>query len=132
MIHRNSKESYAAQKGSGRTKHFRRRVWETIRDAGPVTDRQILTTLLEPDVNNIRPEITRLKQDGLIVEIDRVKCPQTKKTVRRTFITGAPYTDKRRPKDKRVNGCECANLRAEIGRLRAYITELKAEKNLLI
>lgn len=53
-----------------------------------MTDRDIIQTLQESDVNNVRPEITRLKQDGIIMECGEKTCPVTGKTVRLIKLTG--------------------------------------------
>jgi len=39
----------------------------------------------------IRPEITRLIQDGILREVGKVKCLTTGKTVRTCEWTGEPY-----------------------------------------
>ncbi len=57
----------------------------------PLTDREIMQTLQEIDPNNVRPEITRLKQDGLLIEVGKNKCSFTGKTVRLVTVTGTPY-----------------------------------------
>lgn len=95
-IHENSTQSYDEEKECGNTDIYRKRVLDTYAAAGvPLTDREVLTRLAVKDVNNVRPEITRLKQDKLIEEVDRVKCPVTGKPVRRCTITGSAYAPRR-------------------------------------
>jgi len=95
-LHPNSTASYKEHQTSGRAENFRRRIFNLISGSEkPLTDREIMQTLNEPEVNNIRPEITRLKQDELIVEVDKVECPCTRKRVRRTKATGTPYFPRR-------------------------------------
>ena len=53
-----------------------------LQDGDSMTDRAILDALNVQDVNNIRPEITRLKQKGLLEENGKIRCPTTGKTVR--------------------------------------------------
>ena len=86
-LHQNSIDSYREEKELGNPKIFRIKILELLKTEGrPMTDREIFTALNETDVNNIRPEITRLIQRGNILEIDRVKCGVTRKTVRRTMF----------------------------------------------
>ena len=96
MIHENSKQSYQEQKAKGRSQSFRQAVYCTIGiSPTPLTDREVMNTLKETDVNNIRPEITRLKQDGLLEEADKKTCQFTGKTVRTSKITLTPYFDRK-------------------------------------
>lgn len=86
-IHPNSTRSYKEQKVSGQTEHFWKAILRIERESGrPMTDRQVMAVLNETDVNNVRPEITRLKQAGLIEEVGKVKCEYTGKMVRQTQI----------------------------------------------
>jgi hypothetical protein len=87
MTHENSTESYEQHCRSGRQRQYRQAVVATLeRSAEPMTDRQVLEALKEPDVNNVRPEITRMVQDGFLIEVDKVRCERTGKTVRRTTL----------------------------------------------
>ena len=82
-IHDNSRQSYRENESSGRGATYRKRIVQLLATTGQnMTDRQILTTLNVEDVNNVRPEITRLKQAGVLEESGKVKCPVTHKTVR--------------------------------------------------
>ena len=91
-MHTNSTESYREQKKNGKTDHFRKRIWETLRDSNkPMTDREIMAELNEADCNNVRPEVTRLKQDGLIRECEKKICQWTGKKVRQTVICSTAY-----------------------------------------
>lgn len=92
MIHENSTLSYNQQKEQGKPECYRKKIFDYIRYSGiPLTDRQIMRHFAEPDVNNIRPEITRLKADGLIKEDGKTKCIHTGKMVRVVVATGNPY-----------------------------------------
>ena len=82
QIHDNSRESYKENEGSGRGPTYRQKILDLLTRQSPLTDRQIIDTLGVRDVNNIRPEITRLKQAGQIREYGKTKCPVTGKTVR--------------------------------------------------
>lgn len=91
-IHPNSTLSHRQQKERGQTEHFRRRIWEILRDANrAMTDRELMDVLSEDDVNNVRPEVTRLKQDGLISEVGKTICKWTGKKVRQTVICSTAY-----------------------------------------
>lgn len=92
-IHENSTRSLNEQRQSGRTEMFRKSIWQLLFDKKvALTDRQIMDALNESDVNNIRPEITRLKQDGLILELNvKVRCAKTGKSVRQTKINSTEY-----------------------------------------
>jgi hypothetical protein len=103
-LHENSTASLREQQASGASETFRRRVFETISTAlVPMTDREVMEALGEAEVNNVRPEITRLKQDGLLVETGKTKCAWTGKQVRQTKATGAKYAPHNNWKE---NKCE--------------------------
>lgn len=92
MIHENSKTSYEDHKKSGRRDGLRISVFNVIRDSiEPITDREVMDILGENDPNNVRPEITRLKDDGLVCEGLKTKCKKTGKTVRTVKWTGVAY-----------------------------------------
>lgn len=97
-IHQNSTLSLQEQIDKGLTKKFRRAIFDLIKaSAVPLTDRQLMQLLHETDVNNVRPEVTRLKQDGLLIETNKVTCQWTGKRVRQTTWTGKPYFDRGQP-----------------------------------
>ncbi len=97
-IHENSTVSYVEQKVKGRTEHFRKAIFR-LASNNAKTDREYMDILKESDVNNVRPEITRLKQDGLLTECAKVICQHTGKKVRTTKASGAAYfTRARKPK----------------------------------
>jgi len=82
-IHQNSVESYDEHKSSGKARSFRIKILGVLsRHDTPLTDREIMNILGEVDVNNIRPEITRMKQEGILVECGKITCQHTGKTVR--------------------------------------------------
>lgn len=87
MLHENSVLSYQEQTERGRVKHYRETIYSILMKAQkPLTDREIMDILNEKDVNNVRPEITRLKQAGLIKEVDKTVCTFTGKKVRQTVV----------------------------------------------
>ena len=91
-LHENTKESYEEEKSSGHLESNRHRIYTLLSTVpGGLTDRMIMEYLLEEDFNNIRPEITRLKEDGILHELGKTKCPKTGKSVRMVALTGAPY-----------------------------------------
>lgn len=91
-IHENSTKSYQEQKASGRSENFRFKIFNLLlRHKEGLTDRQLMDALCETDVNNIRPEITRLTQDGLVVPVGKTRCQKTGKTVRVSACSGVPY-----------------------------------------
>lgn len=86
-IHENSTLSYRDHVAKGKSKSYKQKIVALLKiTSTPMTDRQIITTLNVTDVNNIRPEITRLKQSGVLKECGKVKCPVTGKTVRTVCI----------------------------------------------
>lgn len=86
-IHDNSRRSHNEHESSGKGETYRKRIIVLLTEIGvPMTDRQIINILNVMDVNNIRPEITRLKQKGILQESGKVKCPITRKTVRTVCI----------------------------------------------
>ena len=86
-IHENSTLSHAEHESTGKGATYRKRIVELLtRNRVNMTDRQIIETLQVTDVNNIRPEITRLKQAGILTESGKIKCPKTGKTVRTVCI----------------------------------------------
>ena len=92
QVHENSTASLNEEKKRGRPEIFRKKIWDFLFSIPyPSTDRRIMKALGEDDVNNIRPEITRLKQDGLIREAGKVACEFTGKKVRLITTTGSDY-----------------------------------------
>lgn len=86
-IHDNSRKSHEEHESTGKGETYRQMIVALLTRTGEdMTDRQILTTLNVTDVNNIRPEITRLKQRGVLKESGKIKCPVTGKTVRTVCI----------------------------------------------
>ena len=101
LIHQNSKDSFKGYKKYSQDS-FRRRIYEAYKHSeSALTDREVMRILAESDVNNIRPEITRLKQDGLLVEVGKTQCKETFKTVRIIKISGKAYFNRNeKPKEK--------------------------------
>lgn len=94
-IHDHSRKSHREHEGSGRGRTYREKIIDLLTEFNvPMTDRQIWVCLHVQDVNNIRPEITRLKQAGLIEEAGKILCPITGKTVRTVCIRKERFAEK--------------------------------------
>jgi len=91
-----STHSFKREHASGRPYSYRRKIFEVLNQrAEPLSDRDMINILQAADVNNVRPEITRLVQDGILQECGEKKCPQTGRTVRIVRVApGARYFDK--------------------------------------
>lgn len=95
MIYENSTTSLVEQRQSGRTRHFRRAIFKILKEsATALTDREVMELLKESDVNNVRPEITRMKADRLVKETGKTRCSFTGKKVRQSTVTGVEYFDR--------------------------------------
>ena len=84
-MHSNSLAAYAENK----TRVFAERQEQVIAHVsqfGPVTDREIVEGLRFGDMNAVRPRVTELVADGVLIEYDHVIDPATNRTVRRTAI----------------------------------------------
>ena len=93
-IHDNSRQSHYEHEGSGKGATYRQKIMDVLKgQVIAMTDRQIIDTLHVTDVNNIRPEITRLKQAGYIEEAGKVKCPVTGKTVRTVCVKKVKFVE---------------------------------------
>ena len=98
--HENSTESYETYKAESKPECFRRQIFELLCDTD-MTDRQMMNALKVFDFNNIRPEITRLKQDGLVEEIGKTHCAVTGRKVRICrAVPGAIYFTHNETKSK--------------------------------
>jgi len=95
-IHENSTLSYKEHQEEGKQESWRRKVWDVFNEWGvPLCDSEVHEALGFPDINDIRPEITRMKQEGLLVEgKEKVKSPYTNKRVRVCVTSGLPYREK--------------------------------------
>lgn len=86
-IHENSRQSYFESEDSGRCRTYREKIVALLTKTGrEMTDREIQTKLNVAEKSNIQPEITRLRQAGVLAETGKVKCPETGKTVRTVCI----------------------------------------------
>lgn len=86
-IHENSTQAHREHEDTGKGATYRKRIVDLLTKTGSaMTDRQIIDTLHVTDVNNIRPEITRLKQAGVLEECYKVKCETTNHMVRTVKI----------------------------------------------
>lgn len=78
QIHQNSRESWRGLNISKRD----REVIEALAGSNGMTDREIMHATGLAEKNSVSPSITRLKQEGVIEEVGKTKCPTTGKTVR--------------------------------------------------
>lgn len=83
MIHENSRVALKENESSGKGPSYREQVVCLLKSAGEaMTDREIQTRLCVTEKSNIQPEVTRLKQKGVLEECGKVACPVTGKKVR--------------------------------------------------
>ncbi len=93
----NSTESFDVHKESGGSGHYRRRIYEVLLVAGrPLSDRELMEVLGVTDPNYIRPEVTRLRDDGIIAGKGNKTCQFTNRKVRLSVLTGAPYAERKK------------------------------------
>jgi|ETNmetMinimDraft_25_1059894.scaffolds.fasta_scaffold07966_4 SOS-response transcriptional repressor LexA len=86
-IHENSRKSYRENEESGKGKTYRQQIVRLLKETGEsLTDREIQERLGVKEKSNIQPEVTRLRQKGIIKEAGKTKCPVTNKTVRVVYI----------------------------------------------
>ncbi len=120
MIHENSAVSFQDHKETGKAEAWRRRVFDVFysKPDRTMSDRYVVEELAAPDVNLVRPEITRLIQDGILREGGKIKCSITGKTVRWCEWTGKPYFSRGNKKPpffahelvrKQAHGCFSVN-----------------------
>lgn len=85
-IHPNSVSAY----WQGRLELFGKRhqkVIAALRAArSPLTDREVMIACGFSDPNAVRPRITELVDAEIVLEVDAVTCPVTRKTVRRVKL----------------------------------------------
>ena len=87
MIHENSRLSYEENETTGKGQGYRERIVDLLKTTGEtMTDREIQTRLDVVEKSNIQPEVTRLKQMGVLCEVGKIKCSVTNKTVRQVRI----------------------------------------------
>jgi len=78
-MHDNSMASFATLDLTDR----QRAVFDVYRGSTvALTDREVATALRFQDMNAVRPIITHLRDEGLLTEAGKIKCPVTGKTVR--------------------------------------------------
>lgn len=83
-MHRNSQLAHAQEEANGRLGKRAATILKWLKaNPRPYTDREVAARLGYPDMNCVRPRITELVQEGLLVEVDSVRCHITGKTVRR-------------------------------------------------
>jgi len=84
-VHANSISSWNEEKKNGPPRMAI--IYRNIVDHGPATDRQIMVRLGFHDMNQVRPSITRLIDEGLLREDGNEKCNITGRKVRRVDIS---------------------------------------------
>ena len=90
--HDTSTTSRAEEKKIGRSQDYRLRIHALLKETNAGwTDRQIMVELNVTDANLVRPEITRLKQQGLLREVGKTRCSVTGRQVRVVAVTDKPY-----------------------------------------
>lgn len=62
----------------------------TVEKISPCTDREVMLHLGFKDMNAVRPRITELLEDGILVECDSVNDPITHRDVRRLKLADDP------------------------------------------
>ena len=73
-IHPNSTESHIDHESSGKGQSYRQKIVSLLKQTGDaMTDRQIQYKLGVVEKSNIQPEITRLRDRGVIEEADKTK-----------------------------------------------------------
>ena len=82
MLHPNSTDAHAQGKESGHFNERERLILEKLKEAGPMTDREVMTALSFSEPNAVRPRITEMVRRGDLVEVGSKVCPVTHKTVR--------------------------------------------------
>lgn len=70
-------------------------VLAALRAHGPMTDREVMLRLDFSDPNAVRPRITGLMEDGVLVECGEKSDPITRKTVRIVRIADNPLAPQR-------------------------------------
>lgn len=83
-MHSNSLRAYLEERPALQQRE--REIVDVVRVFGPITDREVMERCGYREPNAVRPRITGLIADGLLVEHDRVRCPVTGKTVRRVAV----------------------------------------------
>ena len=101
-IHQSSKESFREERDSGRILTYREAIYKFIKNASePLTDREIMRALGITDPNKVRPNITNMRDDGILKELPRRVCRVTGKKCRVTTIGTIPFhAGKAQPKKK--------------------------------
>lgn len=98
----NSAESFTQFTESGSREKYRRKIFDLLAERkAPMTDREMMNALSVTDPNLIRPEITRLREDGVVKGAGDTKCVETGRKVRLSELSGIPY-EERKPKTKEM------------------------------
>lgn len=82
MIHENSIAAYHDADRKATAERRRDEILACLRSCGPLTDREVRDTLHMGDMNDVRPRITELIDDGYAHDVGTKRDPMTKKSVR--------------------------------------------------
>lgn len=84
MIHQNSLWAYAAN--SKTLGQRARSIYAWIKEHGEATDREVMKALGFSEPNSVRPRITELVKNGLLIEVGAQKDPTTGVIVRKVRV----------------------------------------------
>lgn len=79
-VHPNSVAAYRAEQP--RLSSRVQKILDHVTKHGGGTDRQIAEAMWYPERSHVQPRISELVQAGLLVEVNKIKCPVTGNTVR--------------------------------------------------
>ena len=81
-VHKNSRKAYHEERPKLSDRCATIMEWFEWRSPNTLTDRQVMAHMRFTDMNAVRPRITELIDAGYLMEVGKVKCPVTGKTVR--------------------------------------------------
>lgn len=85
-MHQDSLDAFDGLLRAGRIGNRDRQIFYHMLEHQPLTDRACKEGLGYPDMNDVRPSITRWHGRWILKEYDRVVCPHTEETVRRSMV----------------------------------------------
>lgn len=85
-MHTNSLTAYQSLNSA----HRREIIAQAYADHGRMTDRELCAILGFRDMNNVRPRVTDMIHDGVLVEVATVKDPLTRRPVRVVSLRTEP------------------------------------------
>ena len=81
-VHAHSCEAFAAFRAEGAAGRRQRRILELASKRATWTDREMAEALGFDDLNAVRPRVTEMLADGLLVECGACQCPRSGRKVR--------------------------------------------------